>query len=325
MIIPVGALPEHNPLLEIDLSFSAYLSARTRSFKEHVLDGKLDYAFDADFSLRQKINGMPGWAKIHKKLVNTDIPNKYKSVFKSSSAASPLLYPNAFDAALACAAHLKMTAPAVYVRNIPDKLEIYSMGTVNAEECVVITSALYEACNKEELTFLIGRECGHIQNNHSAYTLAAAYFDKSGNDDERVVVSVKPIEAAFSTWLDFSTVTADRAGIICLDAPLNFLEIFNSLYSKGLILTRKNSEAEYGEELDTDKLNSKSAVLRKTPSRSIAIEKEFTVAERRALAGLEFLNCDALFSWRADLDASGVHTISKQALEIRCDAILFRD
>ena len=33
-----------NPLLTIDTDFEAYLTAYTRSYKGHVVDGNLDYA-----------------------------------------------------------------------------------------------------------------------------------------------------------------------------------------------------------------------------------------------------------------------------------------
>lgn len=47
-----------NPLLQIDTGFRSYLNAYTRSFQNHVVDGQLDYAFDSDFAVRQKIAGL---------------------------------------------------------------------------------------------------------------------------------------------------------------------------------------------------------------------------------------------------------------------------
>ena len=49
-----------NPLLQIDTSFRTYLNAYTRSYQNHIVDGVLDYAFESDFAVRQKIMGLGG-------------------------------------------------------------------------------------------------------------------------------------------------------------------------------------------------------------------------------------------------------------------------
>jgi hypothetical protein len=318
MVNPVETMPaDKNPLLEIDLSFSAYLSARTRSFKEHVVGGKLDYAHDVDFSLRQKINGMSGWAKIYRKLTGTDIPNNYKRVFQSASAASALLYPEAFDAAQVCAERLKISVPAVYVRNIPDKLDIYSLSAPDVEDCVIITSGLYESCDREELRFLVGRECGHIQNNHCVYNQSAPYFDK-GDEEEGDASALKPLEVAMVAWFRHSAITSDRAGIICCDEPRKFADIFESLYQKGVVPKKRK----FDEFLDMEKLKKEFVTLKKTPARNISLDSGYTFTDRRVFAGMEFLFCETLYNWRPDLDKSDVHTINKQTFEVRCDIII---
>ena len=52
-----------NPLLQIDTGFRSYLNAYTRSYQSHMVDGSLDYAFESDFVVRQKINGLGGQGK----------------------------------------------------------------------------------------------------------------------------------------------------------------------------------------------------------------------------------------------------------------------
>ena len=69
-----------NPLLQIDTSFRTYLNAYTRSYQNHIVDGVLDYAFESDFAVRQKIMGLGGWGK----LVRTFLP-KQSTCFLSAS------------------------------------------------------------------------------------------------------------------------------------------------------------------------------------------------------------------------------------------------
>ena len=91
--IGVSAMQNNNPLLDIDTSFNSYLKARTRSFKDHIIGGALDYAFDADFSMRQKIHGITGWSKLYRTIVSHDIPSKIKRLFQTASIAGSLKFP----------------------------------------------------------------------------------------------------------------------------------------------------------------------------------------------------------------------------------------
>ncbi len=326
MINPLESLSGQNPLLEIETSFSAYLSARTRSFKDHVVGGRLDYAFDADFHMRQKINNLTGWSKIYKSLVGNDIPNKFKKVFQSTSVAGSLLFPNAYEAAKICAERLQISVPNVYVRNAAGKLDIYSISAPDVEDCIVITSGLYEVCTKEEMIFLIGRECGHIQNNHCIYNLSASYFGYRNEDGFSLAAdnsqtsegTLKQLDATLLAWSRLADVTSDRAGIICLDNPHNFPEIMDSIYQKGIISVRNRLDSF----LDLDNIRHVYESLHITPARNIKLDENYTAIDRRIFAGLEFLNCEAFYNWRTDLNKNDIHTMNKQALEVRCEIII---
>lgn len=321
----IDSFAGQNPLLDIDTSFAAYLKARTRSFKDHMVDGKIDYAFDADFSLRQKFNTYSGWNKIYKNLVTNEIPNRFKRVFQTATAAGAMQHPNAYNAAKTCAQRLQMNMPAVYVKNAPSKLEIYSLAAEGTEPAIVMTSGLYDACTKEELQFLIGCECGHIQNNHCIYYTAAPSFGIIMDGDVVNPVSEdstnKQLSSAMLRWLALSDVTADRAGIICLDDPGSYESIISSIREKGFsdIYTRT------GCNYDRNRIRKMYETLHVTPARSINLDSSWNNLERRLFAGMEFLNCEILYNWRSDIDKIDVHTVGKQALEVRCEIILGAD
>ena len=63
-------------------------------------------------------------------------------------------------------------------------------------------------------------------------------------------------------------------------------------------------------------------VLHITPARNIVLPPDCSSIEKRILAGLEFLSCETLYNWRSDLNKEDVHTVNKQALEVRCEIIL---
>ena len=315
-----------NPLLEIDLRFSSYLAAKSRSsgespagnskHRENKPDRIDDYAYGPDYSSRLKIINMSGWAKIYKRIVSVDIPDNYKRIFKSASLVSNAVYPNVLSAAQICSKRLRVNTPEVYVRNSAsaDAYSLFSPQGVftsgsEADSCIVITSKLYESCSHDELVFFIGRECGRLYNEHSAYLLLSSLLEKTPADKKG---SVNKFETALSSWRDFADITADRAGIIALDDPFNFQNVYHSACEKEII------ECDIAA-ATLDDLHGKTI---KTPIRNIMIPKEYTPAARRFIAGMEFLYCDVLYKWRSDVDKSDIITMDKQALEARCGAIV---
>ncbi|MCH5192768.1 MAG: M48 family metalloprotease [Oscillospiraceae bacterium] len=313
---------DHNPLLDIDTSFAAYLSARTRSYKDHIVGGMLDYAFDSDFSVKQKITSFSAWSKVYKHLINHEIPNKIKKLFQSADVAGSMKHPDVYNAVQVCAEKLQVSVPTVYIRNVPDKCEIYSVAAEGTEPCIVVTTGLIESCSKEELRFLIGCECGHIQNNHCIFIFAAPYFGVTDSDEALEYFpaandgSAMQIAGTLSQWLRLADVTGDRAGMICLSDPQTYPTIMNKIWSKGVFRTYKKDK------FDLNELLKQYEVLHITPARNIVIPKSCSAFDRRMLAGLEFLSCETLYNWRPDLNRSDVHTVNKQALEVRCEIIL---
>lgn len=308
-----------NPLLDIDTSFSNYLSSRTRTHKDHKVGGRMDYAFDADFSIRQKFITYSGWNRIYKNLVTSEIPNKFKRIFQTASEATVSSYPEIYSIVKVCSERLMTLQPKVYVRNAPGKMEIYAISAENTAPVIVVTSGLCEKCTREELQFLIGCECGHIQNNHCIYYMAAPNFGIIMDSDviNPVTDNGKQLSSAMMDWIAMSDITGDRAGIICLDSPKDYVSVFTGIRDKGLNDIYGRTGCTY----DKDRIMKMYETIHVTPARSISLDSSWNTLERRVFAGMEFLNCEILYNWRSDLDTSDIHTVNKQALEVRCEII----
>lgn len=322
--IPDGADTENsNPLLKIDTSFRSYLMAYTRSFSGHVVDGVLDYAFDADFSLRQKITGLSGWAKLAKAINSQDVTEEAKLLFLKTNQAGSLKHPEVYEIAKKCAERLELGLPTVFVRDDIDKKIIYSIASDIIEPCIVITEALVQMCERDELQVLIGSECGRIQNHHCTYNFAYKYF----NPDKK---GFMPVEQSYhqpvsnqlvytlSQWVRLADVTADRAGMICCDEPERYAEIIAGLYEKGYI-------DYYGrtmKDLDFERIVNMAQGIHYSAARNIQVDADATDDERRILAAVEFLNCDLLYNWRSELSSEGLNVINGQLCDVRCNLIL---
>ncbi|MCM1524412.1 MAG: hypothetical protein NC120_08150 [Ruminococcus sp.] len=316
----------YNPLMEINTSFNDYLVERTRSYQEHVVGGTLDYAFDADFAMRQKIGGFSGWSRLYKAIVSTDIPNRFKRYFQSSDSANSMQYSKAYEAAKKCSERLQISIPVILVRKAGETPEIMSMAGEGIEPCIVMTADIAEGFTEDELCYLMGCECGRIQNRHSAFNYAFTYpgisrGDVSGTNGDNVKSNIRELNYSLNKWLISGDITADRAGIICLDDPASFCEIFASVRKKGI----PDSFGNVNRDIDIDGITKHYETLHITPVRDLKMGGEYSADERRIVAGMEFIGCEILYIWRPDLERPQTHIGNKQALEIRCDIIANAD
>lgn len=316
----------YNPLMEINTSFEDYLIARTRSFQDHIVGGALDYAFDADFAMRQKIGSFSGWSRLYKTITGTDIPSKFKRYFQSSDSASSMKFAKAYDAAKKCSERLQISIPVVLVRKAGEVPEISSMSGDGIEPCIVMTADIAENFSNDELCFLIGCECGRLQNRHCAFNYAFTYpgisrGDTADNSTESTKNNIRELNYSLNKWIIFGDITADRAGIICLDAPSDFAEVFASVRRKGI----PDSMGNTGAEIDLEEVTTHYEALHVTPVRDLKISPHCSSDERRLIAGMEFIGCEILYIWRPDIEKPQSHIGSKQSLEIRCDIIADTD
>jgi hypothetical protein len=312
-----------NPLLSIDTDFRSYLNAYTRSFQNHIVDGQLDYAFDSDFAVRQKIIGLTGWGKLTKAINGTDISAEAKHLFLKCEQAGALKYPEIYDILKQCSERLELNLPIVLVRKDYEKPLIYSISSDLIEPSIVITKPLMEMCGKEELELLIGSECGRIQNNHCVYNWAFTYLNynrltyKPSERSYKGAVNSQ-IVGALVDWIRYADITAERAGMICMTNPGRYIEVMCGLLAKGYT----DFYGRQQEKIDVAKLQSISAVNHTTAARSLKPDVTLSDMERKIVAAAEFLTCDSLFTWRGDLQSADSHTCTSQICDVRSNIIL---
>ena len=202
--------------------------------------------------------------------------------------------------------------------------EILSLVGESVDSCIVISRDLADECTPDELCYLIGSECGRLQNRHCSFNYAFTYPGISRGDtagdgtlgDENKS-NMRELNYSLNKWLLAGDITADRAGIICLDRPADFPKILASIRHRGL----PDSFGVQHKDFDVDKVMSVYEKLHITPVREMKISPTTKPDDRRIYAGMEFISCEILYVWRPDLETPSSHIGSKQTLEIRCDII----
>lgn len=125
-------------------------------------------------------------------------------------------YPQVFAIVKRCAAALGLPTPMVFVRE-DYHVPVLAVG-FGEPYSLVISSIWIEHFRDDELTFMIGRELGHIASGHTRLTSLL-----SVNGNENVIVSL-----VFGAWLRKMELTCDRVGLLCcgsLDAATRAIAI----------------------------------------------------------------------------------------------------
>jgi Zn-dependent protease with chaperone function len=110
-----------------------------------------------------------------------------------------------------CAQVLGIPEPPLYVAD-DVSLTVHTFGNRD-DATVVLSSALVDRLSEDEWMFVLGRECGHIQNGHVLYMTARHFLAHA--DSAIVRIGAQPAVLALNAWARRAQVTADRAGLLC--------------------------------------------------------------------------------------------------------------
>jgi Zn-dependent protease with chaperone function len=133
-------------------------------------------------------------------------------ILGTSVKVSDKQFPELYRLVQDCAARLQIPTPTVYIAPQIGALDAHTFGT-DDDSFIVISGALVDHLTAEELRFVIGHECGHVQNNHAVYVTALYYLTVSAGFFVRWIV--KPAVLALQSWARRAELTCDRAGLLC--------------------------------------------------------------------------------------------------------------
>jgi Zn-dependent protease with chaperone function len=111
-----------------------------------------------------------------------------------------------------CSEVLQIPLPAAYVSPELASLGAHTFGS-SEDATLVLSGALIDHLTDAELLFVIGHECGHIQNNHVVYLTALYYLTQTANVILRF--GAQPAVLALRAWARRAEITCDRAGLLC--------------------------------------------------------------------------------------------------------------
>ncbi|MFD9430894.1 M48 family metallopeptidase [Streptomyces sp. NPDC060002] len=107
----------------------------------------------------------------------------------------------------------------------PPEVYVQQSNVVNAftigmnQPFVVLTTALVDLMDADELTFVIGHELGHVMSGHSVYRTMAFYLVRAGALVTALPlagIGLQAVQAALGEWMRKSELSCDRAGLLVM-------------------------------------------------------------------------------------------------------------
>lgn len=130
----------------------------------------------------------------------------------SAVKVSPRQFPRVHAMARHCAETLGITLPQVFIQGRIDSINAMTTGT-DKEAVIVVHTATLDLLTDDELLFVLGHECGHIQNGHVVYLTTLNILTQLAG--AFVGPLVQPALIALQGWSRAAELTCDRAGLLC--------------------------------------------------------------------------------------------------------------
>ena len=204
----------------VDFDFQRYVDRKRNPGGGHESRGGFgEYAFSGDLRVLRRLDRLVPVRMVVEAAVRAWKNFQKNELLGTCVKVSPRQFPHLHAQMVSCAEILDIPVPTTYVTESPH-INAGTFGT-NTEAFIVVNSALIDKLDDAEVKFVMGHECGHIQNSHVVYHTAARWM--ASGVGLYVKYASLPASMALDAWSRRGEITCDRAGLVCaqdLDAGL---------------------------------------------------------------------------------------------------------
>lgn len=300
-----------NPTRSVPVDFRGYVSQRSRHRDKHMIDGCPNYSFATDNRLRRKLAAVGPMRVLARLLVRAREPYIQQLLLMKAIAVGPNQLPHIFALGQQCARRLGIGLPRIFVQP-SEELNAYTLASDDCAPSIVITTRLVRALAPDELLAVIGHECGHIHNLHSAYNSLVVLMSNAGAGavlnaalrggaptvllQQLVGLAGMGLRFFLLRWSRCAEVTSDRAGAICAGSV--------SAMIRALIKLQIGGEVELAE-IDVDTYVRQLDAIQGSVVRLTELTASHPLIQKRIEALRLFHNSQTWLDWCPELRADG--------------------
>ncbi len=200
------------PSTAADFDFAAYVARKKSGVAGERGEG---YAYEGDLKLLRRMRSMRSVELAVSQTVRLSKQVVTGQLLGTAVRVSKRQFPRVQRITDECAAALGIPAPTVYIVSNITQINAMTYG-VEGEAFVIVHAATVDMLDDDELRFVIGHECGHIQNGHVVYLTTLRMLQYLVAQSLGVLAPfLAPAMVALSAWYRAAEVTCDRAGLLC--------------------------------------------------------------------------------------------------------------
>jgi len=193
------------------VTFAEYVAARKGQAAARLREGAA-YAYGGDLAARATLDRLPPVRMAAAGAVRFWNGVGKERVLGEAVRVGERQFPR-LDALLGrCVDTLQIPRPALWVSPHALGLDAHTFGGSD-EATIVLGAELVDKLDDGELTAVLGRECGHVQNDHAAHLTTLYFLRNAGN--LLVRWAVQPAVLALRRWARRADITCDRAAPLC--------------------------------------------------------------------------------------------------------------
>lgn len=197
-----------------ELDFASYVKrqkTRAPGAAGGTTERPVPYAFEGDVKVTRTLGRIKPVELAAAATVRMWKALKKNELLGSAIKVSERQFPRIHALGKQAAETLGIPVPQIYTAPNLASLNAHTFGT-NDDSFIVIHSAMADWMSDEELAFVIGHECGHIQNNHVVFGTALYYLRTAAGLFLAWIAA--PAIVALNAWSRNAELTCDRAGLM---------------------------------------------------------------------------------------------------------------